>query len=263
MRDDVAERYTEPYNGYTNWCKYPRTNKKFKKTDEDGHPVENPKKAYTLAGIQEGSWPGEDYKFLRRVLMGNVGRPWDEVYSEICEQADSRNFIGHRIREAIDTLVEKNCYIDEDGVVRDDHDYKVGGMFWRPVLFVHPETGLLEKMDCRRRYRKEKPPQTVFFMEGHRYHKHDGIWYRVEMEHVSKANNYWGYRTYNLYGVNDAFKAHIDPGPPKGARYHYFSINDSLYKKYGYDNGNLWYCKKKEQASKGEIKALKKKYKLD
>lgn len=261
MRQDVADRFTEPYHGYTRGIKYPRTCKKYKKKNAEGEHVESPKDAYTLAGYWMDDGLTGDYKFVRRLLVGNVGRPWDEVYSELCVQADARNYVGAQLREAIDRLVEKHCYIDEDGVVRDDHDFKVDGR-WRCALYVHPETKTLEKLEGRRRHVRSKQGTTVFEYDGKLFHCHEGIWYRVEMAPVPEVKYYWA-TTYSYGLVVDAFKANVDPGPAKGSYYHSFDARGALHRKYGPGANNVpWYCKAKEQANKTEIKAVKKQYSL-
>lgn len=273
MRHDVLERFTEPSHGYYRGNKYPRNNKKLTKTDEDGHPVNDVSKAHVLSGEHEGRWPGEDYRFIRRLLAGNVGRPWDEVYSEICKEADSRNFVAQRLREAVSSIVESNCYMDEDGTIRDDHDYKVDGGY-RDQLYVHPKTGILERAECKgrtNRYRNDKPPTTVYELDGQYYHEHEGIWYRVEMENVADSRlkyGMWYYGAqYYLGAPIDVFGANSEQGKKEYLQknpHSWWCWTSALRKKYGLSpDGKLWYAKTKQSANKNEIKAVKKKHKID
>lgn len=52
---------------------------------------------------------------LRRYLRSNVGRPWDKVYSELCENLDKRKTTGRHVFEHVETEVALNCYEAEDG----------------------------------------------------------------------------------------------------------------------------------------------------
>jgi hypothetical protein len=257
MRDDVAQRFTEPDCRDYRGVKYPRCHKKVRKTDADGNPVEDSKHARVLVGEYDTHNPGKDYMFVRRLLVGNVGRPWDDVYSELCQQADARSFVGHELRKAVEWMVETNCYFDADGTLRDHHDYKVGDMFWRARLYVHPETKTLEKIDTFRRYRRPATTQKVFELDGTNYHWHGGQWYRVEMQTFKRP----GYFIADAPPGADAFNAHTDPSPKDQYGYRRFYWHTALSEKYGpAPEGDGWYCKKKEAAGKKEIKALKKKY---
>jgi len=39
------------------------------------------------------------FNVLERFLVNRVGRPWDKVYAEACQVADSRSFQGAELRE--------------------------------------------------------------------------------------------------------------------------------------------------------------------
>ena len=92
MREDIKKLFSNQYHSYYKE-KFPRTSKKYCKTDVDGEPIESLKKPYILSGDRHYG-ADLDYNFFRRLLMGNVGKNWDEVYSEICKQTDLRNFVG-------------------------------------------------------------------------------------------------------------------------------------------------------------------------
>ena len=83
---------------------------------------------------------GDRINPLRRWLHKNVGRPWDKVFSEFCEFADSRNIRGRHLHEhlwmEVDTWNEREAllgsrwrrasgfYIDKKGFLR-------GTLEWR------------------------------------------------------------------------------------------------------------------------------------
>lgn len=75
---------------------------------------------------------------LRRYLYKQVGRPWDVVYSEICEVADYRSLTGYHLLQHVGFEVELYCWV-RDGEVYDHPDLP-----HRPRgLYVHPVSGLL------------------------------------------------------------------------------------------------------------------------
>src|SRR5688500_16969566 len=53
-----------------------------------------------------GKWLNEHLGPLRRYLMSNVGRPWDEIYAEICDGLDRRSATGLHILQHLDDYVD-------------------------------------------------------------------------------------------------------------------------------------------------------------
>jgi hypothetical protein len=80
---------------------------------------------------------------LRRFLRANVGRPWNTVWSEICEQADHRSVAGMHLRGHVHDLVETRP------MMRGKTAYSSTGRQLGRGFYVDPRTGLL----CRRRGR--------------------------------------------------------------------------------------------------------------
>lgn len=262
MRSDMAERFSEQdvrSGKKKRKGKYPRTQKAIARKDEDGGQaaITGMKKPYKVAG--DWWWDGgcgADYAILRRFFVSNCGRPWDDVYSEICESADKRTHDGHRLHEAVQHLVELNCTIDEGGRICDDKGHALIGS-WRGELYVHPVTKHLEQIKVSRRHKKSVP-QRVFEVDGNLYHEHEGVWYQVEMKELGKINR-WYWETIYV----EAFDAHKDPGPPPNARYWYFNQTEALVRKYGYSPDlKIWYCTSKRSAGKRQIRKVKQKYDL-
>lgn len=236
--------------------KFPRNVKKANLVDEDG-PVPLPsgmKKPHRVYGKYDQKYSSVDYSLLRRILKGNKGRKWDDVYSELCAAVDGRTFEGKELRGFIDHYVRQNVTIHKDGSVVDNTGHEVGS-FWSQ-FYIHPETGNLEYVSVKR-WRARKSDKKIFEVDGKQYHKHDGLWYRVTMVEF-EIPRYYDSR-YSGLVFNDAFVGH-------SANYGYFTYCDTLLKlefNYGKsENGKLQYCKEKQSANKEEIKRLKKKHKL-
>jgi len=234
--------------------RYPRNTKKMRTTDEEGHPValKGMKKPYRYASRYGCAQGDHNFSVIRRFLISRKGQLWNHVYSEICAEADSRSFSGHELREWLDYLVERNCFIDEDGDIRDEHSHLVGR--WWGEFFVHPETKILEYIQpvpCK----KFETPKTVFELNGTLYHEHKGIWYRVRMKEVPQKRP-WYYDLRYLWDdvlIEDTLKTQT----------YSYGVIRQLRAKYGHSPRNRpWFCEWKQSANKNEIAKLKKKHRL-
>ena len=106
---------------------------------------------------------------LRRFLDANVGRPWDAVYSEICQHVDRGNVVQkHILTHLFDYVVVRTVLIDGEPCRGEPHwGYKYGEPLRtsarRNRWYVCPKSGLLRKSkhvphDWRK---KPEPPRTV------------------------------------------------------------------------------------------------------
>ena len=82
----------------------------------------------------------QHYNALERFLVRRVGRPWKQVYAEVCAAADARDLLGTQIREHVQACVATNCWI-EGGLVMSRDSWGCH----EPVrgLYVHPASGRL------------------------------------------------------------------------------------------------------------------------
>lgn len=124
---------------------------------------------------------------LQRFLEKNVGRPWNDVYSEMCACLDKRKATGKHIFDHAMDMVETNCFFSANGKVccrRWGSEREVDG------LYVHPRTGLLccpRPESKRKRNRREllaQEVQLILLDNQTGYRKHNGQWYRVKLRHV-------------------------------------------------------------------------------
>ena len=80
------------------------------------------------------------FSVLERFLVRSVGKPWDEVYAEICKNSDTRTLVGSEAREHVKNLVTTDCWIQGSEVMTNG---------WRgnaetvKGLYVHPKSRLL------------------------------------------------------------------------------------------------------------------------
>lgn len=127
---------------------------------------------------------------LKGNLRVNLGRLWDDVYSEFCEVLDRRGISGFHIWTHLRDEVSINTFMD-DGKV-----YEKGRRYFRERevtgFYVHPVTGILcYKAYERWRYRAPigTPKIPVPGDEAWTYRAFEGIWFRYR-EVVRKTS--WG-----------------------------------------------------------------------
>ena len=128
------------------------------------------------------------YGYLRK----QVGRPWNKVYSELCQNLDKRKlthvhvfthvfqFVGRDVRRCTDGIYREKGQIrgrlDANGVY-EEYGYAA------PELYVHPRTGILHKNKKegkharKAREEREKKHDQLRFPDGREWKKIDGIWY--------------------------------------------------------------------------------------
>ena len=125
-----------------------------------------------------------------RLLASRVGRLWDDVFSELCEEFDSRSWAGQSFRRALEYHVATNCWVGaETGTI-------YGGWYGNsPVeneFYVHPWTGLLcwaPKID---RPAPERPVTHIKIDDTTFLEKVEGIWYRYAITKRWIEKDYWG-----------------------------------------------------------------------
>ena len=120
---------------------------------------------------------------LRGAIRKNIGRPWDDVFSEFCEALDRRGLSGYHIWTHLMWEVETNTFLGEDGEVYawppsppfGGRPSKVNG------FYVHPLTGLLLYKE-RKRFRRLKNISMIDIPvpenDPQVYRKIDGLWFR-------------------------------------------------------------------------------------
>ena len=107
---------------------------------------------------------------LRRYLHSAVGRPWNDVWSEICQHVPANTVTGQHLRDHVRGDVDGETHL-VDGEVMVTQRYRSG--FYPPRgLYVHPRTGLLMVAQDERRGRAAA---IKYF--GRHYLQEDGVLY--------------------------------------------------------------------------------------
>lgn len=212
----------------------------------------------------------ENLNPLYRYLESQVGRLWDDVYSEVCEHINSGSTVQQHILVHLFQHVETNTWLATDGrVYTDGRAYQNGPVQvdeesynsrWGQ-LYVHPHTRLLCKARRVKRDKHVEPKLEFFFVSNELgFVKEDGIWFRVTsepitMKHYDKllaarsaaleAKTYYGPET-DRFGV-------FVPAPSKYKANDFFRFKRFAEKTYG---RAVWVTKK-ETANKRELKRYK------
>ena len=145
----------------------------------------------------------ENTKPLYRFLTKAVGRPWNDVYSEVCTHVDRRSDVGYNVLRHLDWAVAQDIEIHNGKPYqtrwgRRSSDYPYSG------LYVHPETGILCEYE-REPYVRPEPEVTSI-------HWHDNVWFQLEV--LKDRNLECGCRHFKV------------PPPPEDKNKKYYSYWD-------------------------------------
>lgn len=142
----------------------------------------------------------ENLNPLRRYLEKNAGRPWDKVYSEICERINPNSAVQNHILQHVYDFVESKTFMEDDGKVYYRFPYMWGRQVSEPIeksykrLYVHPKNGLLlkikKKVEGRRKRRDRRRAEAVATAEFLAipkigwFKKIKGCWFVMQMAYI-------------------------------------------------------------------------------
>jgi len=114
---------------------------------------------------------------LRAFLDKQVGRPWADVWHEVCENADARTIRGFHLRQHVWIEVARNkwgyggLFIDDDGTLQRAKE--------------------LTRAEQRRRWHKFKPTEKLQYKDepDRYYEKIEGIWYSFVTTHTTHTDS--------------------------------------------------------------------------
>ena len=144
---------------------------------------------------------------LKRYLNKQVGRKWDQVFSEICQHLDTGSTVKMHVREHIDDFIVTKVSIDRKGQwIAAGHRW---GSYcdpagWWQELYVDPFDGIIKRVDdlCRKRgeirqkdrwkqRRKKSPVRHLIRKRSEKdyFVKLGGLWYSVTLDTSPRAPN--------------------------------------------------------------------------
>lgn len=144
MRSDMYEVLIERPRGGAGWGrKWQKPN--WRCLDQDDGPRDGGPTRQRMKPRCPSKWLSENLQPMVRFLRSRVGRPWDQVYSEMCAHIAVRSAVQKHVLDHVRQYVERNP-IFIDGV---PHEPCAAGGRYRTVsgyhegFYVCPQTGLL------------------------------------------------------------------------------------------------------------------------
>ncbi|MBI1212670.1 MAG: hypothetical protein GC190_14490 [Alphaproteobacteria bacterium] len=140
---------------------------------------------------------------LRRYLERQVGRPWDDVWSEICENLKPSSTVQQHVRDHIpDFVAIKTALRDGEVWVHDRWGWCVRLSDARAKLYVDPQTGILCRNEHWRSWalrrkaqrearEKERTGHLRIVSPSKQFHLFDGDWWEVTVEPIRPVSTRW------------------------------------------------------------------------
>jgi hypothetical protein len=124
---------------------------------------------------------------LHRYLRAQVGRPWNKVYSEICQHINRNSAVQLHIWQHLMRDVRTDIQLMNSP----------GGIVWGyPLFIIETRTGLLRENPVKRRRIEQAPvsnPDRVAGEGNIQYHRIDGIWYELQLAWVPRSRDVYDF----------------------------------------------------------------------
>ena len=176
---------------------------------------------------------------LKRWLHAQVGRPWNDVYSEACAVIKPDSVIRAHVKTHLLEYVERHtfmyggeiCIVDtcRGGGIKPVGPWQYG----RTQFYVHPETGLLHDL--------QPPPRQERFA-WHRQLPDSTIWLN-DRQALKQIKGLWYFCQFKLFSLNE-----------KIAPYDHATGEVVDWKKLGWSIKRHLYCSGKRQLSRRELR---------
>lgn len=131
-------------------------------------------------------WDKKDFSDLigplHRYLNSCVGRPWNDVHSEICENLKGRNTVQQHLLDHVKQEVDLELKVDEnDRLYHPTSTWRIRNGDAVYGLYVDPRDGILKKAPERPRWRYREPdaPNGYIMEDGIHIRCDNGIWYAI------------------------------------------------------------------------------------
>lgn len=115
-------------------------------------------------------YSGFNYNIASKYLESQVGKPWNIIYSDICNIFRGKY---EHMRTSIYNIV--------------DHSQELGYSRWSR-LYVD-DKGVLRKKK-KEKLKKHKPDMPIVTVEKQDYVQHEGIWYRIDTQDKPRIKKY-------------------------------------------------------------------------
>lgn len=168
---------------------------------------ENPPNKESMRKKWKKGYAGKDFSDLigpiRRYLHSQVGRPWDKVWSDICQSDKSK--LSHHFRRHFMDFVELHVIVEDKKIYFKDDRWGRSELRGED-LYVHPVSGLLCKYARKKEVYKHKPQFEIKWTgELIACVKVEDVWYECQFleassEYIKRTagvHEWWQERTFN------------------------------------------------------------------
>lgn len=188
----------------------------------------------------------ENLNPLRRFLKSNVGRKWDDVYSELREHVNPGSTVQNHIMQHLWQYVQKDVVLDEEGHPCVKNRWEGGySRLWKShynsQFYVHPLTGKLLEPPAHPKDPNRKPwgynPDKWTAPDGKKFHRKNGIWFGVSSQYIGWD---YDYRTYTFRQEDGTYRTESRPIPGSWAERSLtkeYQLSKKELRKYGLQNG--------------------------
>lgn len=123
---------------------------------------------------------------LRRLLRSKVGKPWNDVYSELCQRLNTNSVTGQHVISHLWDFVERYVEIIDGVPYHKTHRSRFAIGHWRDEFYIHPETGILclAQTAPKKPRKKRKRNDLVVKDSYHQYRLLNNVWYLVTLQEI-------------------------------------------------------------------------------
>lgn len=150
-----------------------------------------PAKLGMRRSVTRAKWSRDHLGPLKRYLVRQAGRRWNDVYSEICAVIDVRSAVQEHVRIHLQDFVAIRTVVI-DGEIHEGGYSPTRLADLRQPLYVDPQTGLLmrnlervsrarKKREAARRYHAELAARRRILSASEQLHRVHGVWYLVRI----------------------------------------------------------------------------------
>ncbi|MGJ8563443.1 MAG: hypothetical protein ACSHXY_07815 [Alphaproteobacteria bacterium] len=210
MREDMFKVIVERPRSGRSWA----TKSKLRYAPDDAPQRMSGKRIVTLS-TRRTKHLNENLAPLKRYLMAQRGRRWDDVFSDICTHLDTGSTVKMHVREHLDDFIERKVRIASDGswVSTSRWGSPIPPTYWAN-LYVGPADGIVKETSllCRKlgiqnrreywadqRRSAQECPQLVH-LTGHVFLvQKNGIWFQYELKRVPTTAYGYPYSANEIY----------------------------------------------------------------
>lgn len=213
--------------------------------DPDELPTKESMKAPYKYGDNEKTL-NENLSPLKRYLYKQVGRKWDDVFSEISEHLDSGSVVKKHVKDHVMWMINLHVIVEGNKVFQKAAKYGSYRLeLWKDELYVDPSNGILKKYTAGKNYKFKYDKATwsieqivahAFGEKNYEYngeHKvirmeyKDNILYRVFKDHTTREFSNYNKASathakqdlYSLRSVYDAIKYRLEDAKKSNSPY--------------------------------------------